>query len=309
MVPGTSSKNRQAFAVLIQEQLRQVGVRVNVDPVDVNAMVSRAGGHQFDALLGAWVAQPSPSGLRQTWSSAGNVPGGINYRALRENHQFDAEVDSAVTARDGASAKTPLPRSVPDCDRRRAVVHLALRANSVSGGRQPPHQDGTAAAGCVVVRPANLVDHAEWTAAARCGAGKRLNGCGRFVLSRIAQAAIVVALVGTLTFVLIHLAPGDPFGTSLDDPSVAPDVRQHMLAEFGYDRPLPEQYVRYVGLLARGELGYSHTFSRPVIDVLRARGAEHTSAHGDRGSRSGSGGRSARNVAGQVPATARPPSA
>jgi peptide/nickel transport system substrate-binding protein len=101
----TSSKNRQAFAVLIQEQLRQAGVRVNIDLVDVNALISKANSHQFDALLGGWVSQPSPSGIRQTWTSAGAVTGGLNYGRY-ENHAFDAQVDSALASPDAASAKS-----------------------------------------------------------------------------------------------------------------------------------------------------------------------------------------------------------
>lgn len=91
----------------------------------------------------------------------------------------------------------------------------------------------------------------------------------RLLVSRAAQSAVVIVLVATLAFVLIHLAPGDPFSTSLDDPSIPGDVRDHQRALWGYNRPLPEQYVRWVGNLTRGELGWSHTLSRPVAEVLR----------------------------------------
>ena len=80
---------------------------------------------------------------------------------------------------------------------------------------------------------------------------------------------MVVALVATLAFVLIHLAPGDPFSTSLDDPSVPGEVRERQRDLWGYNRPLPVQYGRWIRNLARGELGWSHTRSSPVSDVLR----------------------------------------
>ncbi|HLA90959.1 MAG TPA: ABC transporter permease [Gemmatimonadaceae bacterium] len=93
----------------------------------------------------------------------------------------------------------------------------------------------------------------------------------RLLLSRAAQAAVVIALVATLAFVLIHVAPGDPFSASLDDPSVTADIRATQRAQWGYDRPLPQQYVRWIANLARLELGWSHTHARPVKEVLARR--------------------------------------
>jgi peptide/nickel transport system permease protein len=92
---------------------------------------------------------------------------------------------------------------------------------------------------------------------------------GRLLLHRAVQAAVVIVLVATLAFVLVHLAPGDPFGASIDDPSLTSEMRAQQRALWGYDRPLPEQYVRWIGNVARGELGYSHTLARPVGQVLR----------------------------------------
>jgi len=46
-------------------------------------------------------------------------------------------------------------------------------------------------------------------------------------------------------------------------------VRDRMRAEFGYDRPVLEQYVRYLGNVARGNLGFSHLLRVPVTQALR----------------------------------------
>jgi peptide/nickel transport system permease protein len=88
-----------------------------------------------------------------------------------------------------------------------------------------------------------------------------------FLLGRALQALVVIAVVTTLTFVLIHLAPGDPFA-SLDDPRVSQAVRQRWRADLGLDRPLPEQFVRYIGNVARGRLGWSVSRSQPVSTVI-----------------------------------------
>jgi peptide/nickel transport system permease protein len=90
----------------------------------------------------------------------------------------------------------------------------------------------------------------------------------RFLLARGAQALVVIALVATLAFVLVHLAPGDPFGANVDDPRNTAALRAEQLHRWGYDQPLGVQYVKWIRNLARGELGWSHTRNRPVIDVL-----------------------------------------
>ena len=90
----------------------------------------------------------------------------------------------------------------------------------------------------------------------------------RFLAGRLAQAAIVVFLVTTVSFVLIHLAPGDPIATALNRPGVTEAVRQQYREDFGLDRPLGEQYLRWLSNAARGDLGWSISFRRPVRDVI-----------------------------------------
>ena len=79
---------------------------------------------------------------------------------------------------------------------------------------------------------------------------------------------MIVAIVGAITFVLIHLAPGDPFSAVIDNPNVSEKVRTTLRAQYGLDRPLPEQFVRYVNSLAHGELGWSFSHDRSVREVL-----------------------------------------
>jgi len=90
----------------------------------------------------------------------------------------------------------------------------------------------------------------------------------RYLAQRLAQAAVIVAIVAAITFALIHLAPGDPFSAVMDNPNVSETVRQTLRAQYGLDRPLPEQFVRYVNLLAHGQLGWSFSHERPVLEVL-----------------------------------------
>jgi peptide/nickel transport system permease protein len=90
----------------------------------------------------------------------------------------------------------------------------------------------------------------------------------RVLLLRLAQATLVVALVVTACFALIRLAPGDPFFAALDQPDVPREAAVRMREQFGYDRPITEQYIRFVGGVLRGDLGFSHSRGRDVTAVL-----------------------------------------
>ena len=76
-------------------------------------------------------------------------------------------------------------------------------------------------------------------------------------------------VVTTIAFFLLHLAPGDPFGW--DSRAMSGELRDRLRTQFGYDRPLLEQYGRYLGNVARGEFGWSHEFQEPVSRVLARR--------------------------------------
>jgi peptide/nickel transport system permease protein len=92
----------------------------------------------------------------------------------------------------------------------------------------------------------------------------------RFLVGRLLQALVVTMLVATFVFVLIHLAPGDPFTTSAENPTVPDEWRSAMRELYGFDEPLPEQYRRWLVALARGDLGYSFSQHRPVRDAIAA---------------------------------------
>jgi peptide/nickel transport system permease protein len=90
----------------------------------------------------------------------------------------------------------------------------------------------------------------------------------RYLSRRLAQAAVIVAFVAAISFALIHLAPGDPFSAIMDNPNVSENIRQTLRAQYGFDRPLPEQFVRYIASLAHGDLGWSFSHDRTVLEVL-----------------------------------------
>jgi peptide/nickel transport system permease protein len=88
----------------------------------------------------------------------------------------------------------------------------------------------------------------------------------------VAAAIPLLAAVVTVNFVLVHLAPGDPVSYLVGDPSlISAEQLQQMRANLGLDRPLPVQYVAYLGSLMRGDLGLSAVNQRPVLDVILER--------------------------------------
>jgi peptide/nickel transport system permease protein len=87
------------------------------------------------------------------------------------------------------------------------------------------------------------------------------------LVRRSLQAGIVVVAVATLTFFLIHLAPGDPLG----DPGngrMSEATRAFWRHAYGLDQPLGVQYVKFIASVARGRFGYSISYNEPVSTVL-----------------------------------------
>ncbi|MGH7663560.1 MAG: ABC transporter substrate-binding protein [Gemmatimonadaceae bacterium] len=98
MLVPTSSRIRMSMAVLLQEQLRRVGARVELETVEFTTFLARQAGKQFDAALGAWNLDPSFSGLRQNWMTEGQEGTGTSNFGSYSGAGFDALVDSALVA-------------------------------------------------------------------------------------------------------------------------------------------------------------------------------------------------------------------
>src|ERR1051326_92394 len=87
-----------------------------------------------------------------------------------------------------------------------------------------------------------------------------------YVLQRLLHAALVIVGVATIVFVLTRLT-GDP--TALLVPPEATEAQRQVLKhDLGLDRPIYEQYVVYLGSLARGDLGDSYRQRRPAMQVI-----------------------------------------
>ena len=104
LVP-TVSANRMAMIVVIQESLRKLGVEVVVDAVDGNTFLARLAARNFDVVFHGMHVDPTVAGLRASWTVASaRDANGLNFGNY-ENPRFDAHLDSALAARDLASAR------------------------------------------------------------------------------------------------------------------------------------------------------------------------------------------------------------
>ncbi len=90
---------------------------------------------------------------------------------------------------------------------------------------------------------------------------------GRGIALLLLRLPVTVFGVGTLLFLLLQLAPGDPARLLLA-PGISEEVVAQVRANYGLDRPIAEQYLRWIGALARGDLGWSISAGRPVASVI-----------------------------------------
>lgn len=90
----------------------------------------------------------------------------------------------------------------------------------------------------------------------------------RFLLRRLIGLVLVMAGVSVITFGLAQLVPVDPAASALGQNAREDQIAAYR-AELGLDRPVVEQYLRYVGRLLQGDLGKSIRTRRPVADDLR----------------------------------------
>jgi len=88
----------------------------------------------------------------------------------------------------------------------------------------------------------------------------------RFITSRFLQSLLALFLVITATFFMVRFVPGGPFTA---EKAVTPEILKNLEAHYGLNKPLWQQYLDYLGSLARGDLGPSFKYpNRTVNEIL-----------------------------------------
>lgn len=87
-----------------------------------------------------------------------------------------------------------------------------------------------------------------------------------FILRRLLQSAIVIIGVTLITFTALQMS-GDPTYLYVSERATAEEIQRTREA-LGFDRPLPEQYLTFLGNLLQGDFGNSLSYKRPAIEAV-----------------------------------------
>jgi oligopeptide transport system permease protein len=89
----------------------------------------------------------------------------------------------------------------------------------------------------------------------------------RFLLRRLLVAIPTLFLVVAVAFFMMRAAPGSPFE---GERKLSPEIERAVMAKYGMDKPLPEQFVSYIAGVARGDLGPSLKYrDKTVLDIIK----------------------------------------
>lgn len=89
-----------------------------------------------------------------------------------------------------------------------------------------------------------------------------------YISQRLLQAIPVLVGISVLSFLMLHLIPGDPVQVFAGDKPLTPDRAAELRHQYGLDRPLVVQYLDYASHAIRGDLGTALRSQRPVLDSI-----------------------------------------
>jgi ABC-type dipeptide/oligopeptide/nickel transport system permease component len=90
-----------------------------------------------------------------------------------------------------------------------------------------------------------------------------------YIIKRLLGLAAVFVMVSIVAFLLMHSIPGGPFDE--EQMPLPPEAKQNILRKYGLDRPLPEQYLRYMAAALRGDFGVPYQSPTETVAELIAR--------------------------------------
>jgi len=89
----------------------------------------------------------------------------------------------------------------------------------------------------------------------------------KYIAQKLIATIPVMLLVSAGVFLLLQLIPGDPVAAMLGE-NATPQARETLRRELGLDRPLPEQYLRWLGRALTGDLGRSIRSGQPIATAI-----------------------------------------
>lgn len=90
----------------------------------------------------------------------------------------------------------------------------------------------------------------------------------RYILGRLSQSVVLLAIVSFIGFFIIHLAPGGPLAQFVAIPGMTAADLERISEQMGLNRPLPIQYLDWLGRMLTGDWGRSYRDNSPVLSVI-----------------------------------------
>lgn len=90
-----------------------------------------------------------------------------------------------------------------------------------------------------------------------------------FFIQRLVQAFVVIVVMSILVFLGVY-AIGNPIDVMLD-PGSTQEIRDNLIAQYGFDKPLYEQYFIFISNILQGDFGKSFIYRVPVMDLILSR--------------------------------------
>jgi peptide/nickel transport system permease protein len=93
----------------------------------------------------------------------------------------------------------------------------------------------------------------------------------RYLTRRLIHAMLLLFAISFFSFALLQIAPGDFFDAMRMNPQVSAQTVKGIRTQYGFDRPFPVRYERWMASLLTGQLGFSLAYNSPVAPLLRVR--------------------------------------
>ena len=94
---------------------------------------------------------------------------------------------------------------------------------------------------------------------------------GNYLLRRLIFAVPSLLGISLILFVLLALAPGDPFGELASNPNIPPEVREALRIKFGMDDPILVRYLHWLVAMLHGDWGFSFASRIDVSQLILQR--------------------------------------
>ena len=92
-----------------------------------------------------------------------------------------------------------------------------------------------------------------------------------YAIRRVLQTIPILFIISVLLFFLVRSAPGGPLSAARRNPNVTAEQIEKLKVKLGLDKPLPVQYVKWMGDMLQGNMGNSIKFRRPVSEMIAER--------------------------------------